>query len=44
MKEEAEKLTDKAKRSLKAAEKLFQGDDLDFAASRAYYLKRVENQ
>lgn len=37
MNEEIEALLDKARRSQKAAAKLFKGGDTDFAASRAYY-------
>jgi len=37
MNEGIESLLDKAKRSQKAAAKLFKDGDVDFAASRAYY-------
>ena len=37
MNKEIKTLLDKAKRSQKAAAKLFKGGDVDFAASRAYY-------
>ena len=37
MKPDTQKLLKKAHRSIRAAEKLLAGDDIDFAASRAYY-------
>lgn len=37
MKQEIQKLLEKARRSLKAAQRLFQSGDYDFAISRAYY-------
>ena len=37
MNSEVEQLMDKAKRSLKTAEKIFKDGELDFAGSRAYY-------
>ena len=37
MKPEARELLDKAKRSLKTAEKIFKDGEVDFAGSRAYY-------
>ncbi|MBI3322995.1 MAG: HEPN domain-containing protein [Candidatus Omnitrophica bacterium] len=37
MKPETEKLLQKASRSIRAAERLLQEGDVDFAASRAYY-------
>ncbi len=40
MKEETEKLLDKAARAVHAAETLFQAADVEFAAGRAYYAVR----
>ncbi|MBI4639227.1 MAG: HEPN domain-containing protein [Candidatus Tectomicrobia bacterium] len=37
MKEETQKLLDKASRAIHAAETLLQEGDVDFAAGRAYY-------
>jgi uncharacterized protein (UPF0332 family) len=37
MKPEAQELMDKARRSLKVAEKIFKDGEVDFAGSRAYY-------
>lgn len=37
MNSEVEQLMEKARRSLKTAEKIFKDDELDFAGSRAYY-------
>jgi len=37
MKPEVEELLDKAKRSIKTAEKIFKDGEVDFAGSRAYY-------
>jgi uncharacterized protein (UPF0332 family) len=37
MKPEAQELMDKARRSLKVAEKIFEDGEADFAGSRAYY-------
>ena len=37
MKEEITEFIEKAERSLKVAESLFESEDFDFAVSRAYY-------
>ncbi|MFN8385661.1 MAG: HEPN domain-containing protein [Anaerolineales bacterium] len=37
MKPEVEELLDKARRSIKTAEKIFKDGEIDFAGSRAYY-------
>ena len=37
MKPEVQELMDKARRSLKVAEKIFKDGEVDFAGSRAYY-------
>ena len=37
MKDETQKLLDKAQRAIRAAETLLQGGDMDFASGRVYY-------
>lgn len=43
MKEESEKLLDKAARAIKAAETLLKAWSVDFAAGRAYYAMFFSN-